>query len=561
MRWLALLLLAGCIEPVTLEEQPKTTPMQPGETRRVELRFRRLDVLGFQQVLNLDDLRAIPKATLDEVWLLDLPMRAFTESALSQLRDMDEVTAQAQPVAVQNMRRLMNMTPDNADLRGTNLEDLTALSRSIGIPPQRTLAQILQKELDEPIISLGVATDAMLEGLIGSHPVAQLRNGPVDAEHPDGRWPVTRGALPVTLGDVVDNFAGLTDRFGPDGDHPGFIVAASGFSVIEEAFEMRVRVNGNALPYKGVDLTNGTVAAINSVGSQIDTLFATDRPDWLELDGLVPNPSIETITVRVKESDEFVRGGLSREPRPLGDSPGWTLEPWLFERMVLEMGRLEAAQLVPDCIEFTVGAGTRAFEACVDGDAWITFETFDDAGNPPPPAYLWDLQLEMAQVRLHDGGLAEGEGDIELTIHDVPLGVDSAEMVEDIKRNIATNPRVLREFAAAVADTTWGEADFYYYRSGEQDWLYFVTEGDIPRTASGERRRPYAYAQPGFYADEGLAQKVSSLADVDGDTLHEKVPLEVGRALYVGDGASVHRITAVEKPGRARVVLEITRVR
>ncbi len=563
----AALVAVGCIEPLSEPVEKTPRAMTMGESRTIDLRFLRLDVKGFRQTLTLADLREIPKATLDAVWLHDLPVQRFAENSLGQLRDMDELTAAKQPVAVQNMRRLMNMTPENANLVGTNLEELTALSRSLGIPPQRTLARILQKELDEPVISLQIAAQTLVEGLIATHPAAITRNGPVDAEHADGRWPVTYGSIPVTLGDVVDNFAGLVDRFGPTEGHPGYIEAASGFAVIEEEFEMRVRINGNALPYKGLDLTDGSVAAVNSTGSQIETLFATDREDWLEIDGMVEEPYIENFTVRVTEDAAFIPGGTSREPLPLGNSPVWDLPPWTFENMVGHMGRLEGEQISADCIEFEVGAGTKAFESCVDDTAWVTFETFDNAGNPPMPSYLWDLQLEMAQVRLHDDGVAEGDANVQFTIHDVLLGVRATQLKADIRNNIANNPRVLREFASAVVETTRGDADFYYYRpkadsKQEGDWLFFVLESDIPRADDGERQRPYAYASPGFYSDEGLTQKVSSTQDVDGDVLHEKVRLESGAPVYVGDDAGqVFRIELAGKPSRARVSLNVKRVR
>ena len=157
---LPMALLLGCVEPLEEAAAPTSTPLSVGESRTVELRFLRFDVSAFQQKVTLTDLRAISRATLDDVWLLDLPIQRFAENSLAQLRDMDALTAADQPVPVQNMRRLMNMTPDNANLVGTNLEALTALSRSLGIPPQRTLARILQKATDEPVISLEVAARA-----------------------------------------------------------------------------------------------------------------------------------------------------------------------------------------------------------------------------------------------------------------------------------------------------------------------------------------------------------------------------------------------------------------
>jgi hypothetical protein len=239
----------------------------------------------------------------------------------------------------------------------------------------------------------------------------------------------------------------------------------------------------------------------------------------------------------------------------------WALPEWTFERLVAQMARYEAEQLEPQCLEFgdNIGAGTvTALEACVDEAAWLTFETFDNAGNPPAPAYLWDLQMEMAQVRLHDQGLAEGEAEVQMTIQDVSLGVRAEQLVADIRRNVAENPAVLREFAAAAAESTRGAADFYYYRDQDGgDWLYFVEPGDIPRET-----RAYAYLTRGFFSDEALTQKVSAPTEVDGDTEHEKVALTPGTVVFVADDTGqVFRVEATGKPSRARVMLAVRRIR
>jgi hypothetical protein len=558
----------GCIEPIEVATDDEAQPLQVGQSRRVELRFRRLDVEGFRETLTLEDLRALPRAILDDVWLLDLPLKQFSYNALEQLASLTPQQAFQEPVPVRNMVTLLNLTPDNVELAGTRLEELVQLSTAIGQPAPRALARILQIGVTDRIIPLDVASDVMVSGLIASHPAGQTRSGPVTPEHPDGRYAVTPGALPVTLGDVVDNFERLTERFGPatlpDGtEHPGFIVDAQGFSVIEEAFNMTVKVNANALPYKGLDLTDLSVDNVGSLGSQIDTLFATDDPDWLRIEGLVELPTIQTVTVRVTEHPTFVPAGDQRDPTPDGNAPVWDLPPWRFERLVAEMARETTEAVVPDCTVFTVGANTEVFRVCTDALGWTTFQTFNNVGNPPPPVYLWDLQHEMAQVRLHDGGLAEGEGIVEFTIRNIDLGVTSTTVVAETRRNLEEQPRLLRAFVNAVADSTDGAADVFYYRSQDgRDWLWFIDKSDVPRTADGGYERSVDYPAAGFFADAALTQKVSSTQDVEGDTLHEKVELTNGRTLFTADAeGGVFSMKLVAKPSRNRIELEVQRIR
>jgi hypothetical protein len=95
----------------------------------------------------------------------------------------------------------------------------------------------------------------------------------------------------------------------------------------------------------------------------------------------------------------------------------------------------------------------------------------------------------------------------------------------------------------------------------EGDWLFFITQDDIPVGDSGPAR-PYDYEHPGFFADADLTEKLSSTAEVDGDDTHEKVRIEVGDVLYVEDDAGrVYRVDVAEKPGEHTIALDVTRVR
>src|SRR4029079_1376784 len=154
-----------------------------------------------------------------------------------------------------------------ANLEGTSMEDLIALSGAVGIPPARALANLLQVGVTDRFIPPEFVADVMLRNVVGSHPNAQFRRGPVDDDHPDGMYPVAPNSLPLTLIDVVTNFEDMAERFGPVGEHPGFVSTAQGLTVVEDSFAMHTYVNANALPFKGTDLGNASVASVNSIGS------------------------------------------------------------------------------------------------------------------------------------------------------------------------------------------------------------------------------------------------------------------------------------------------------
>lgn len=554
-------LLVSCGEPDALIEETSEVGepiLTMGETRTIQLRHTRFDVEGFVEEHTLEDLRRMPRRVLEDIWLLDLDVTPLTTNALEQLRELDPAEAAQLPQAAQNMRTLLKLTPDNVVLEGTNLAELADLSAAVGIPTARAFGNLLEVDVTDEFVPPDIVAEVIADNIIGTHPNALLRRGPVTDEHPDGMYPVAPRSLPLTMADVVTNFEDLAVRFGPTGDHPGFVVEARGVSVVEDSFRMRSRVNVNALPYKGVDLDNVSEASVSSVGDQIDTLHDFSRDDWLELEGLVDDPRVEVLTIRVDENPAFVQGGTSRMPEGKGDSPVWANPVWEFESVLAEMGRRTAEGISDHCDEYDLATGAVAFSACMDAAGWVTMETFNNIGSPPDPAYLWDLNLEIGQARLHDGGLAEGDANVQFTVRDVPVGIPPEQMVAQLRENIRANPEALREFATLLLDNARGDADFFYRRDGDEDWLVFVSAADIRLDDDGAPVREYGYAAVGFFANESLTDQVSS----EGEDGRQAVKVQPGDVLYVGDDdGGAFRIDVGEKPSRARVELDVTRVR
>ncbi|MBZ5713358.1 acetyltransferase [Nannocystis pusilla] len=572
----ALLGSGACIDEVAVPAAEVPTESALGQPKRVVLRSLRFEVDDFEQAVDLEQMRKLPRKVLDDLWLIDFDLTESVTVVLDELRALPPDEADALSPAARNMRRLLNMTADNVDLEGTKLEELISLSAAVGVPPARALAALMQIGVTDDAIPPKVVSETFLDELLGSHPAAQTRKGAIDAEHPDGLYPIAARSLPITLGDIVYSFESLPERFGPaslDPDdpnalvHPGFVLAASG--ITEDAFTMYVRVNLNALPYKGVDLTTNYIASVNSTASQIHEVFDFSDPEWIRVEGLSKELTISEMTVRVLEDDAFIPGGDAREPLPTGNSPAWDLPPWLFERLIAEMARRRTVESIgPHCDEYKLGTDVVAFEACVDDTGWTTMTTFTDVGNPPPPAYLWDLLSEVAQVRLHDGGLAEGDADVEFALRDIVIPLDEPAIVAQIKANLERNPEALIGITEQLNDNADGDADFYYFKppptaQGERgDYLYFVTEADLRKDADGLPARPYGYERPGFFADPDLTDKVSSTADIDGDATHEKVRVAPGDVLYVeDDDRRRYKLAVLDKPSANNIALEITRTR
>jgi hypothetical protein len=477
------------------------------------------------------------------------------------------------------MQQLLNMTPDNAVLTGTSFEEVALLSPVIGVPSARILADLLEINVEAEFLSTTAVASTILENVIGSHPNAQVRKGPVTEEHPDGLYEVSPGSLPVTLADAAADFVTLSDKFGPiyqDGVyHPGFVEGDVQAKVFEDDFQMTIRANANALPYKGLDLTNTTTASVNSIASQIDNLFDFDDPNWLTIEGLVPGvATIGQMRFKIVEADGFIDGGTSPFPATYGNSSAWQLPPWTVERILVDAARTNYKDQNATVQYFLPDGEQAAVDAEIE-DGWTTIDTAGGLGSPPRPQYIWDILLEVAQVRLHDpveeGGtpIPEGEANVSFDLRDVPVGLTSAEIEQRIRANIRQNPTGLLDIANNLLDSTRGAADFYYYRPTRRapedvqgDWLYFVTVSDIGTDDDGNPTREYTYENPGFYADAELTQKLSTKQEVEGDTSHEKIMVEPGDELFIEDDEGyVYKLSIGEKPSLGTLALEVERVR
>jgi hypothetical protein len=566
--------LAACAAGIDSEER-EAAMLAVGDTRTVQLQALRFDVTNFEKRLTRDDLLRLPRDVRERLWLLDLDLSngpnspRLLDNALSAIRALDP--AGLAP-AERNMQALLRMTPDTANLKGTSMETLIDLAPLLGVAPEQVLADLFKRNVEDPFLDDSAIAEAIISQVIATHPNAQSRLGARTADNPEGIYPVSPGALPVTLTDLATNFETFGKRFGPyqaDGkSHPGFIGETTA-AVLTEDFAISVRANANALPYRGLDLSNASPASVSSIRSQIDGLFDFEDPSWLRVEGLVPGePSIQSLTFRIFEEPSFVKGGLSPNPSGLGASPAWQLSPWRFERMLIGAAQHAFAALESNVAYAPRGQSDPLFSARV-AQGFQTISVRGGLGSPPQSSYVWDLLLEVAQVRLHDGGLAEGDANLEFTLRNVRLGTTTSELESKVKANLRAAPSSLLQLTETVLASTQGEADFYYYRAREEnveatrgDWLLFIVPGDIPAGEDDKPARAYDYAHPGFYADAGLTQKLSQKRALDGDEEHEKVRLADHAELYVEDAAgSVYHLRPAPKPSQNRVSLSIERVR
>lgn len=572
---------------------PPSTPLAVGEARTVELRFTPLDVSNFEKVLTRIDLRQLPPRVLERTWLTDIDLRNTAaddpdpearRAGAPQLIDHALAAILAETPDLEatdpadrargNLIRLLQMSPQTADLRGTSMAPLLDLAPEIGFSVPEVLGAALGGEPDQAFLSPSDVGKAMVAHVIGSHPNARVRLGPRTPENPEGLYPVEPGKLPVFLDDVLSDLRTLQRRYGPYAAngvyHPGFIAGPVEAQLFGDDLQMVVNANTNGAPDKGIDLETASVAGVNSIDDHPQRLFDFADPRWLSIEGSFADPPVVgRMEFALKEDPRFIAGGTNREPAPRGDGLVWTAPPYTLERVVAEAAFARWSNLTFDePIEFDRTPDLDGDLLILDvQNGWLSLSTPGGVGSPPPPVYIWDLITEVAQIRVHDGDVPEGEANVTFVLEDVPLGLSMADLITGVKASLQADPTALVQVAARLFDNTWGEADIFYRwvrtdaPEGE-DYLFFLAPEDIPTDRELQPIRPYTYENPGFFADPELRDQRADRTLVDDDDSHLKVRIEPGDTLYVEDEKQqVYRIDVGPKPSRARVALTIERIR
>lgn len=493
-----------------------------------------------------------------EVALITVPLRPTILRALQAIQDPERfgVDTSAWGQDEQNVYRLLNMTPDTADLTGSSIEALLQIGSAVGLPTPRMVADLLPIELDDTFLSLEVMADVVLDLLVATHPNATL-----DMQTGE---PV----LVLTLFDALDGLRGLGARFGPRGDHPGFLRPETQAKVLEPGFQLALKARSRLVRHDGVHLASGSknFLYILPPGSAPDgALLEFDflDPETFSIVGLTDAPKV-SLSLFMSEHDGLLLPGASREAgadpqRPgfaRGDGAVWGLPPWSLERLIAEAAYRQyhdsyAAEGYQKTARYDAGSITDA--AVVTWErGWLTLTTAGGIGDPPAPLYAWDMIMEIAQLRLHDGGLGEGDVSLGVSLEDLEIGLRADEVIEAVRPVMQAQQEKLSELF--VGQVVAARCDV------------FLAAGDAPTRAILMFRAPedgpgpYPYASPGFFGEASLApaSKLSSAGAVPGttDTTHEKLVVRAGDRVFAqGDDGRAYAIDVVAvEGGEARVI-------
>lgn len=432
----------GCPDGAAVErvvvQGEKVTLVEPPPSGEVELR---LDKLALGELLTPADQACIVLTTLD--------LGPLVENALKALADPEAWWGGDPgwgPVET-SLASLLVMSPDTADLAGTQLDAVMDLSRRLGLAPGRILADLLGLAPTAPFLASDVVAGVMIDLLIASHPNFEPTFDDCASRPAVPQGP---GEMVVTLADGLADLAPLGEKYGRverDGAlvHPGFLAEAPTAALFTPAFAMVVRGSGNVSVRPGLRPGEGFASHVvpPPAGTPILDLDFSD-PDTFTIVGLEPEPTA-ALTLGVLEHPFFVPLASADAPR---GGPVWDVPQWTLEHIVAEASFRGFSPLWPGGQTFAYDLGSITDAAVVTWDEGeVVVDVVADLGPPPPTAYIWDLIVDVAQARLHDDGmggtLGEGEANVRLALPPLPIGLDAAQLVEAMRPALEAQKQTL----------------------------------------------------------------------------------------------------------------------
>lgn len=110
--------------------------------------------------------------------------------------------------------------------------------------------------------------------------------------------------------------------------------------------------------------------------------------------------------------------------------------------------------------------------ACIEVPAgWFRFWMPAGVVRLPDPAYMWDIVLEVAQARMLDGGVAQGDGDATFHLEGVPAGLTAEFIEEEVRQQLHAQRFELADALLGRYTNPDYPVDLYIDVFGDAGWL------------------------------------------------------------------------------------------
>jgi hypothetical protein len=522
--------------------------------------------------------RLIPEADQKRLTMLYVDLGPVLSAGLAAIKNPAAfgIDTSAWGQAERNMQRLLTMSPDNADLRGTALEEVLTIAPNLGLPPARLLSDIGGVPVDSPFLVEEDVASALLRNLIETHP--NIDTDPNDPPNCGTAAPSTcKKKVRASLYDAIRNFTTLGPKFGacspttcpsaPTSMHPGFLMGGTFARALRANFKMTVTAQSNLVQHEGVNPEAGKAYLFVPRDPSNPEILTFDflSPTRFQVEGIADQPTVD-MTFFMSEHPQSFPATHNQTARPdgmffKGANAAWDIPSWYIERLVLDgvymakRGRFADTNF-QKTYTYNIGAIMPA-ATLTWNKGWIATVTAGGLGNPPQPAYFWDHLLEAAQKRLHDG-VAEGQARVQFALTRIPLGLTGAELKEKLRPQMEMQKADLSRIILGDRSSYRANVAFYLVKGrDDNEYLFFTAAGDIPGAS------PYPYSKPGFFRDAALTDKASTRdAGGSGDTSHEKVAATAPATYFIRNADNrVYRVELLERSAsglRVRVVPEGT---
>lgn len=351
------------------------------------------------------------------------------------------------------MVRLLSMTPRNARVEGTVLNDLAVLfapeNNFFGTSFQDLLAASLfcplgnesASECAERLKSTS-ATEVQQEAMLHTRPfidakvlAATLRDTLL-ASHPGVQIKDGKALLGVSLYDALKDMQPLSIKYGPDmqSGHPGILKPDDAdFTTASDAltpeFKMVAFADSNLRRVEGIDASVGAGELyVNALADADNPMpapltFNFEDANKVRIEGITANPTVD-MRMQLFEIDGGAEPGTLAPVPPCDGTHGtdndackqnlpgdpildqfiWSQKPWTLEYIIAHaayssfMNRafFHCFKMGPNSCLAGAAIGTP------DPMGWTTFIVGVPDLTIPPPQYFWELLLDVGQESLHD---------------------------------------------------------------------------------------------------------------------------------------------------------------
>lgn len=447
-----------------------------------------------------------------------------------------------------NMWKLLTMTAQSADVSGTDFENLQEVADVLSSYVNKTTGEPLLQDFATLLaMTLGVDAD---ENVIAIDAIAQAIASTLLASHPNTQ----NGKIPVTLQDGLEDMATLGKRFGPVGEHPGFIPKGANPSakVMLDHFAITLTGISNLVYQDGINLSTGTKGQMALVTEGYSDVLQLDFLDekTFSIVGLAQQPTVDLPFFMKEHAGELTPSMTPGNPKTTSEN-FTKAKPWTLEHVVAEAAYLVFDDYLAGCDLCTeqsglqpllweipgIEKGENDLAEIVVGMSGISTNGTISKHFPPlspnPPGwmrvwvgggyglpeeiqaqkldlwnvgYLWDILVSVAEQRLHDGVDVGTDVEVHFALKDIPVGLTGEQLEAAVKEGMELQKSEITKLMLGNYGVNSDPIDVFLTKNDDKKLVLVQVVETDPLPAMMIQALPYVTT--GFFEDSSLTTPV-----------------------------------------------------